>query len=66
VFFSNHPINTQSPSIVDIAPSALSLFGVEIPGHMDGRPLFDAASFGSKSKTPEPAAGRVEAVEDGQ
>jgi len=66
VFFSNHPINTKSPSIVDIAPSALSLFGVEIPGHMDGRPLFDAASFGSKSKTPEPAAGRVEAVEDGQ
>jgi predicted AlkP superfamily phosphohydrolase/phosphomutase len=66
VFFSNHPINTQSPSIVDIAPSALSLFGVETPGHMDGRPLFDAASFGSKSKTPEPVAGRVEAVEDGQ
>jgi len=64
VFFSNYPINTADPSIVDIAPSVLSLYNVEIPGHMDGRPLFDAASFGSDSRTPEAADRDAGAVED--
>ncbi len=45
VFFSNHPINTTNPSIVDIAPTALSLFGADIPAQMDGRPLFDTKNF---------------------
>ena len=39
VFFCTHKINTESPSIIDLAPTALELFGVEVPGHMDGRPL---------------------------
>ena len=41
VFFSNHKIKTQTPSIMDIAPTVLSLFGVAVPGHMDGRPLVE-------------------------
>ncbi len=41
VFFSNLPITTKTPSIVDIAPTALSLFGVDIPAHMDGVSLID-------------------------
>ncbi len=64
VFFSNYPINTTDPSIVDIAPSVLSLYNVEIPGQMDGRPLFDAASFGSDSRRPEAASRDAGAVED--
>jgi predicted AlkP superfamily phosphohydrolase/phosphomutase len=41
IIFSNTAINTKTPSIVDIAPTALDLFGIEIPAHMDGRPLID-------------------------
>jgi predicted AlkP superfamily phosphohydrolase/phosphomutase len=42
VFFSNFKINTRTPSIMDIAPTVLSLFGLAVPGHMDGRPLVEA------------------------
>jgi predicted AlkP superfamily phosphohydrolase/phosphomutase len=42
VFFSTKKINTANPSIVDIAPTALRLFGLEVPSHMDGRPLIDS------------------------
>ncbi|MCJ7611689.1 MAG: alkaline phosphatase family protein, partial [Candidatus Aminicenantes bacterium] len=43
VFFSNFKIKTQTPSIMDVAPTVLSLFGLAVPGHMDGRPLVEAA-----------------------
>jgi predicted AlkP superfamily phosphohydrolase/phosphomutase len=43
VFFSNFKINTRTPSIIDIAPTVLSLFGLAVPGHMDGRPLVEAS-----------------------
>jgi predicted AlkP superfamily phosphohydrolase/phosphomutase len=39
VFFSNRKINTARPDIKDIAPTVLSLFGVEIPPYMKGKPL---------------------------
>jgi predicted AlkP superfamily phosphohydrolase/phosphomutase len=39
VFFCNRPVDTDTPSLIDIAPTALRLFGVEPPPHMDGRPL---------------------------
>jgi predicted AlkP superfamily phosphohydrolase/phosphomutase len=39
IFFCNHPINTKSPSIVDIAPTAMELFGLKAPDHMDGQSL---------------------------
>jgi predicted AlkP superfamily phosphohydrolase/phosphomutase len=39
VFFCNRAIDAEEPAIVDIAPTALRLFGIEPPGHMDGRPL---------------------------
>jgi predicted AlkP superfamily phosphohydrolase/phosphomutase len=41
VFFCNQRINKDNPSIMDIAPTALQLFGVEIPPHMDGHSLID-------------------------
>ena len=39
IFFCNYPINTKSPSIVDIAPTAMELFGLKAPEHMDGQSL---------------------------
>ncbi len=39
VFFCNRAIAEQAPALIDIAPTALRLFGVEPPPHMDGRAL---------------------------
>jgi predicted AlkP superfamily phosphohydrolase/phosphomutase len=51
VFFSNLRIRTAAPSIMDIAPTALALFGIEAPAHMDGRSLLvDAADPFAPSK----------------
>ena len=43
VFFCNRTINTTEPKLMDIAPSVLEQFGVQIPGYMQGRPLFGEA-----------------------
>jgi predicted AlkP superfamily phosphohydrolase/phosphomutase len=40
VFFCNRPIHAADPALIDIAPTALWLFGVEPPAHMDGKVLF--------------------------
>jgi predicted AlkP superfamily phosphohydrolase/phosphomutase len=39
VFFCNRKVETDDPALVDIAPTALRLFGIEPPAYMDGRPL---------------------------
>ena len=39
VFFCNRTVASTDPSLVDIAPTALDLFGIEPPSYMDGRPL---------------------------
>ena len=41
VFWCNRKIVVEDPTLGDIAPSVLDLFGVEIPGYMKGRTLFD-------------------------
>jgi len=48
VFFSNLALTTDTPSIMDIAPSVLRLFGVPVPAHMDGRPII---ADGAESET---------------
>jgi predicted AlkP superfamily phosphohydrolase/phosphomutase len=40
VFFCNRRIEGERPALVDVAPTALRLFGLEPPAHMEGRPLF--------------------------
>jgi predicted AlkP superfamily phosphohydrolase/phosphomutase len=39
VLFSNRKLARPEPSIMDLAPTVLELFGLERPGHMDGRSL---------------------------
>ncbi|MGH7804848.1 MAG: alkaline phosphatase family protein, partial [Candidatus Binatia bacterium] len=39
VLFSNRKIAAETPSIVDIAPTVLGLYGVNAPAHMEGRSL---------------------------
>ena len=42
VLFSSRPITGSDPGIEDMAPTALDLFGVELPAWMDGKPLLRA------------------------
>ncbi|NIM06593.1 MAG: nucleotide pyrophosphatase [Armatimonadetes bacterium] len=39
VLFSNHRLKASSASIMDIAPTVLDLFGIQVPGYMQGRSL---------------------------
>lgn len=41
VFFCSRPIARTEPAIVDIAPTVLRLFGLPIPRHVEGVPLFE-------------------------
>ena len=43
VFFCNRAIDSEDPALIDVAPTALELFGLTPPPHMEGRPLFAAA-----------------------
>jgi predicted AlkP superfamily phosphohydrolase/phosphomutase len=38
VVFCNRKIADEEPAIVDVAPTILKLFGLELPAHFDGRP----------------------------
>jgi bisphosphoglycerate-independent phosphoglycerate mutase (AlkP superfamily) len=40
VLISSRPIAAAAPSIMDIAPTVLKYFGLEIPRTIDGKPLF--------------------------
>jgi predicted AlkP superfamily phosphohydrolase/phosphomutase len=40
ILFANVSMAEEKPSLIDLAPSFLKLFGLEPPAHMDGRPLF--------------------------
>jgi len=40
ILFCNRPISAPEPTILDLAPTVLDLFGVPAPGYMQGRSLF--------------------------
>ncbi len=48
ILFCNHPIRSENPRLLDIAPTVLGLFGVAAPEYMDGRALV----VGECAKTP--------------
>ena len=56
VFFCSHRIDVDDPALIDLAPTALKLFGVEPPRHMDGRTLFTANPMGQEAR---PAADKA-------
>jgi predicted AlkP superfamily phosphohydrolase/phosphomutase len=39
VLFCNRKIETENPRLMDIGPTVLDLFGVDVPVYMDGKPL---------------------------
>jgi len=45
VLFSNLKLKRTDPSIMDVAPTVLELFGITPPIHMDGRGLVDVAGL---------------------
>ena len=50
VLFSNYKIEDEKPAIVDVAPTVLKMFGLQLPGHFDGKawkvePAFAAADL---------------------
>ena len=45
VLFSNLKFQRTDPSIMDVAPTVLELFGIAPPAHMDGRGLVDVAGL---------------------
>ncbi len=51
VFWCNREINTETPNLMDIAPTVLNQFGVEVPGYMMGAPLFGARTRATKGST---------------
>jgi len=46
VLFASRKIDGKDPSLVDIAPTVLRLFGLDPPAHMDGKPLYEKAFSG--------------------
>jgi len=42
VFYFSRKTGSKSPSIMDVAPTVLTLFGLPVPAHMDGRPLLSS------------------------
>ncbi len=52
VFFMNGSTNGRPPSIMDIAPTVMELFGVAVPAHMDGRSLLAAEGAAARTAVP--------------
>jgi hypothetical protein len=44
VIFSNRPILAEKPSLVDLAPTILTEFGLPVPALMSGESLFKSKS----------------------
>ncbi len=45
IFFCNHGIEMDDPMLMDVAPTALRLFGITPPPHMQGKALFETNIF---------------------
>lgn len=50
-FWCSRDINTDEPTLADLAPTALDLFGVDIPGYMMGAPLFGERTKKTRQST---------------
>ncbi len=61
VFFSNCKWDSDDPSIMDLAPTILKLFGVKSPAYMDGKAM--SRSTNTSSKEPASDSQEKELVE---
>ena len=50
VLFCNRKISDERPRLMDIGPTVLEMFGVDVPGYMDGKALGVADGGGKKKK----------------
>ena len=55
VFFCNRKINTETPALMDMAPTVLDLFGVPAPAYMQGFTLFGERKSAAPARKPTPA-----------
>ena len=46
VLFCNRKIATEKPAIVDVAPTVLKMFGLDLPSYFDGKPWPVAVAAG--------------------
>lgn len=54
IFFCNRRVNGDDPSLVDMAPTILELFGVEAPGYVEGKTLgVDVSTDGNDKESGE-------------
>jgi predicted AlkP superfamily phosphohydrolase/phosphomutase len=56
VLFCNYEISDEKPAIVDVAPTVLKLFGLALPGHLDGKPWTVGISKNRVELSPAPDA----------
>jgi len=54
VFFCNRKINTETPALMDMAPTVLDLFGVPAPAYMQGFALFGERRPAAPARKPAP------------
>ncbi|MBN2448728.1 MAG: alkaline phosphatase family protein [Phycisphaerae bacterium] len=50
VIFCSHKIESEAPRLMDLGPTTLDLFGVDVPANMDGRPLAVAVGRGTGNR----------------
>jgi predicted AlkP superfamily phosphohydrolase/phosphomutase len=59
VLFCNQPIQADNPRLIDIGPTVLDMFGVAVPGYMDGKPLVVGDPNGGVPSAPQATATQV-------
>jgi predicted AlkP superfamily phosphohydrolase/phosphomutase len=65
VMFCNHPIESEDPALIDIAPTALRLFGLRPAPFMEGKSLFEKSPLGdAQSGNGKGAGGRTSSGSD--
>jgi predicted AlkP superfamily phosphohydrolase/phosphomutase len=59
VLWCNRAIAAEDPALVDMAPTMLDLFGVDIPPYMQGKPLFNPGAKPGRKPEQQSAAAPV-------
>jgi bisphosphoglycerate-independent phosphoglycerate mutase (AlkP superfamily) len=50
ILFCNRSVADATPRLLDIGPTIMNLFGVDVPAHMDGRPWIVNEAAGANMK----------------